>query len=574
MTDGHWDTPGEGEAQVNGADARAEEGATEVSDEEAMPSKPFYAMAKRWQEGEADEDLETELYGDVNLIDVEQFESIAVKVYGEDQPEAMKSFEDYPWHETLKANIGLMKYKSPMPIQQYGIPVLLAGRDLMGCAQTGSGKTAAYVLPILQKMLKKGKDKLRGGPELLQGRGVTATPFAVVLAPTRELCAQIFDDIRKFAYRTWVRPFALYGGVKTRETMDFLDQHGCDFLVATPGRLKDMLQRKKISFAKVKFLVIDEADRMLDMGFEADIEELIKRTDMPQDESRQTAMFSATFPKDVRRLGREYLGDLILLTVGTVGKIPASLHQQILFVEDGEKRDKLLELLWGQEAQLTLIFASTKKMVDHLDDFLYSKEFPVTSIHAGRDQKEREDALTAFRSNIKLIMVATDVLGRGMDIPNVSHVIQYDLPKGIDDYIHRIGRTARAGHEGKATSFYNDSNRDLAADITALLKDDEIPEFLQEFVSAETKEQRSHEELREEDLEGPLERERPAADTGESGGGDWAAEGNAGGGDWASSAAEPGEGGGGDWNGGGGGGGADGDDWNAGGDAGGDAGGW
>ncbi|KAJ3048659.1 DEAD-box ATP-dependent RNA helicase [Rhizophlyctis rosea] len=226
-------------------------------------------------------------------------------------------------------------------------------------------------------------------------------------------------------------------------------------------------------------------------------------------------MFSATFPNDVRRLGREYLGDLILLTVGTVGKIPASLHQQILFVEDGEKRDKLLELLWGQVAQLTLIFASTNKIVDYLHDFLYSKEFPVTSFHAGRDQKDREDAITMFSSNIKLIMVATDDLGRGMDIPNVSHVIQYDLPKGIDDYMHRIGRTARAGHEGKATSFYNDSNRDLAADITTLLKDDEIPEFLQEFVSAK----HSHEELRGEDLEGSLERERPGADTGESGGG-------------------------------------------------------
>ncbi|KAJ3048660.1 DEAD-box ATP-dependent RNA helicase [Rhizophlyctis rosea] len=302
MTDGDWDTPGEREAQVNGADAQVEHGAMEVSDEETMPSKPVYAMAKKWNEGEADEDLETEkqLCGEVNLAHVFQFESIPVQVFGENQPEPMKTFENYSW-ETLKANIGLMKYKQPMPIQQYGIPVLLAGRDLLGYAQTGSGKTAAYILPILQKMLIKGKDTLRygcfiristpqyrllhnvannrGGPELLQGRGVTASPFAVVLAPTRELCAQIFDDIRKFAYRTWVRPFALYEGVKTRETMDFLDQYGCDFLVATPGRLKDMLQRKKISFAKVKFLVIDEADRMLNMGFEADVEELIKRSE-------------------------------------------------------------------------------------------------------------------------------------------------------------------------------------------------------------------------------------------------------------------------------------------------------
>ncbi|KAJ3291661.1 DEAD-box ATP-dependent RNA helicase [Borealophlyctis nickersoniae] len=467
----------------------------------------WLASAARWEEGVENPELEKELFEEnrVNTgINFDDVANIDVTVRGEDVPERWHSFDDLALHPILRKNIELLKYKTPTPIQKFSIPILLEGRDLMASAQTGSGKTAAYVIPILQKFLTKGKEKLRGNePDLLPGRRQTATPFAVILAPTRELACQIFDDVRKFAYRTWVRPAVVYGGANGRVLLDELDK-GCDVLIGTPGRIQDFASRGKISFRKVKYLIMDEADRMLDLGFEPAIRRLIQAEDMPQDESRQTAMFSATYPLPIRRLARDFLGDCLLVTVGRVGKIPKDLHQKIEFVEDHEKRDKLLELLYNQEAGLTLIFVATKRAADSLDDFLYTKGFPITSIHGDRSQREREDAISAFRANKTPILIATDVAARGLDIPNVVHVINYDLPTTLDDYIHRIGRTARAGNKGFATSFYNESNAEIAKDLCNILEDAEIPEFLREYAPKPEEKEAAVDELKEQDMEGEL----------------------------------------------------------------------
>ncbi|KAJ3030358.1 DEAD-box ATP-dependent RNA helicase [Rhizophlyctis rosea] len=571
--------------------------AEETLPEEEHKNKDFYAMAKRWEEDKEDEELEKELYDEDHRvtagINFEEYAYIPVRVGGDDAPEPLKRFEDYDWHPTLKENIAKLRYKTPTPIQQYAIPILLEGRDLMGCAQTGkfsstfpmhnthqadrhrllgSGKTAAYLLPIIQKMLKKGKAKLRGDePELLGGRGSVATPYCLIMAPTRELVGQIFDDVRKLAYKTWIKPCAIYGGAKSRDMLDMLDA-GCDILVGSPGKIKDFVGRGRLSLEKIKWLVIDEADRMLDEGFEPDIRQIhadgriapIRDVlgHLPEGGKFGLKVYQRRTQThqdpQIRRLGRDFLGDLLLVTVGTVGRIPKDLNQTVEKVEEHDKREKLLEILYQQEAGATLIFVSTKKMVDTLDDFLYSKKFPVTSIHGGRDQKEREDALSAFRANLKPIMIATDVAARGLDIPNVIHVVNYDMPKTIDDYIHRIGRTARAGNKGYATSFWNDGNQDIAQDLCSVLTD-EIPDFLQEFMSAELKEAREKEELKEEDLVAELpDHSGAAANGGEGGGwaaaaeggGGWAADGNAGGNeasDWGNNADGAGDAGG-DWN--------------------------
>ncbi|RKO86325.1 P-loop containing nucleoside triphosphate hydrolase protein, partial [Blyttiomyces helicus] len=406
------------------------------------------------------------------------YADIQVIVKGEEPPEAINSFSDTQLHEKLIRNIALMNYKEPTPIQRWSIPILLDQRDLIACAQTGNGKTAAYLIPMMQMFLQKGKTALRTDEEDLKRRRIAA-PLGLIISPTRELACQIFDEARKFAYMTWVRPAVAYGGLDTKCMNAELDK-GADILVATPGRLKDLMGKNRVSLRRIRFLVVDEADRMLDQGFEPDVRYIVEGSDMRKDESRRTAMYSATFPPPIRRMARDFLGDCLLVTVGRVGKIPLGVHQRIEFVEEADKKQKLLDILYEQEAGLTLIFVESKRACDTLDDYLYNLEFPVTSIHSGRSQAEREDAICAFRSQKTPIMIATDVVGRGMDIPNVLHVINYDMPKTIEDYVHRIGRTGRVGNKGTSTTFYNERNADLARDLAMVLMDSQqaVPEFL------------------------------------------------------------------------------------------------
>lgn len=255
-------------------------------------------------------------------------------------------------------------------------------------------------------------------------------------------------------------------------------------LSATPGRLVDLIERGRISLANIKYLVLDEADRMLDMGFEPQIRRIVQGEDMPGTAERQTLMFSATFPRDIQMLAKDFLKDYIFLSVGRVGSTSENITQKIEYVEDNDKRSVLLDILASQSKEdlgLTLVFVETKRMADMLSDFLMGNNLPATSIHGDRTQREREMALQTFRTGRTPIMVATAVAARGLDIPNVTHVVNYDLPSDIDDYVHRIGRTGRAGNTGVSTAFFNRGNKNIVKDLVELLREanQEIPGWLE-----------------------------------------------------------------------------------------------
>jgi ATP-dependent RNA helicase DDX3X len=254
-------------------------------------------------------------------------------------------------------------------------------------------------------------------------------------------------------------------------------------LIATPGRLVDLMERGHVSLANIRYLCLDEADRMLDMGFEPQIRRIVEQADMPV-QGRQTLMFSATFPIEIQRLAGDFLDDYVFLAVGRVGSTTDNITQRVEFVEDQQKHSVLMDILTGVQG-LTLIFVETKRMADQLEYFLEREGFPATSIHGDRTQMEREDALRTFKSGETPYIVATDVASRGLDIPNVAHVVNFDLPNDIDSYVHRIGRTGRAGNTGIATSFVNHSHGNIARDLLELLTESqqEVPPWLESLAS-------------------------------------------------------------------------------------------
>lgn len=414
-------------------------------------------------------------------INFDNYDDIPVEATGDDSLEPITSFESPPLAPHLLSNIKLARYNKPTPVQKYSIPIVAAKRDLMACAQTGSGKTGGFLFPILSEMFINGptvpEDALRPGSSR------RAYPQALILAPTRELVSQIYEEARKFSYRSWVQPCVVYGGAELRTQVEQMAA-GCDLLIATPGRLVDLLDRGKISLSNIKYLVLDEADRMLDMGFEPQIRSIVEGTDMPGVEDRQTLMFSATFPREIQVLAAEFLKSYVFLSVGRVGSTSENITQHIEYVEEEDKKSFLLDLLPSTEGGLVLVFVETKRMADNLCEFLVRQNIAATSIHGDRTQYEREYALKTFRSGRAPIMVATAVAARGLDIPNVTHVINYDLPNDIDDYVHRIGRTGRAGNVGVATALFNRKNANIARQLVDILKEanQEVPAFLEDAV--------------------------------------------------------------------------------------------
>jgi len=425
--------------------------------------------------------LESELFTSAKSgINFDRYEDIPVEATGADAPSSIESFDEANLGEIISSNIQLAQYSKPTPVQKYSIPIIKGKRDLMACAQTGSGKTAAFLVPILSRIYEEGpfeNDSSQHGGRRRQ------CPLAVVLAPTRELASQIYDESRKFVYRSCIRPCVVYGGADVGTQMRDLER-GCHILVATPGRLVDMIQRGKIALEAVKFLVLDEADRMLDMGFEPQIREIVEKNDMPGVGKRQTLMFSATFPKEIQILARDFLDNYIFLAVGRVGSTSENITQKVVWVEEHDKREFLLDLLNASGPDsLTLVFVETKRGADALEDFLHrcNEGYRVASIHGDRHQREREQALQSFRNGTTPILVATAVAARGLDIPNVKHVVNFDMPSDIEEYVHRIGRTGRVGHTGLATSFFNDKNRNVARDLIDTLSDSkqEVPSWLE-----------------------------------------------------------------------------------------------
>ncbi|KXL49529.1 hypothetical protein M433DRAFT_64171 [Acidomyces richmondensis BFW] len=448
------------------------------------------------------EKLEKVLFGGEFLMRVgDHLENLEynVVIEGPEKLDPIKNFADAGLHPVVMENVELARYEAPTAIQQYTIPYIVQGHDVVAVAQTGSGKTAAYLIPILSRLMGKARKLSAPKPNIMDPlynprlHKVKAEPLLVVVVPTRELAIQIFDEARRMCYRSMLRPCVVYGGLPMSITMEELGK-GCDILVATPGRLCDMMDKPHVlTMSRVKFTVIDEADKMLDADWEEELQKimsgggkLILHTN--EDADHQYLMFSATFPKAARALARKYMSqDHVRIKVGRPGSAHKNILQNVIYVDQDMKRRATYDLLFGMEPGRTLIFCNSKITVDLLDDYLYNAGLPTTSIHADRNQREREDALRAFRTGRAPILIATGVSARGWDIKDVKHVINYDLPSGIyggiNEYIHRIGRTGRIGHQGLATSLYNDRNEDLAQELVNVLVECEceVPDFLSQY---------------------------------------------------------------------------------------------
>ncbi|XP_069035178.1 DEAD-box helicase 3 X-linked a isoform X2 [Lepisosteus oculatus] len=447
--------------------------------------------------------LEQELFSGSNTgINFEKYDDIPVEATGSNCPPHIESFSDVEMGEIIMGNISLSRYTRPTPVQKHAIPIIKSKRDLMACAQTGSGKTAAFLLPVLSQIYTEGPGEALQAVKSNQENGKYGRrkqyPISLILAPTRELALQIYDEARKFSYRSKVRPCVVYGGADIGQQIRDLER-GCHLLVATPGRLVDMMERGKIGLDYCNYLVLDEADRMLDMGFEPQIRRIVEQDTMPPKGLRHTMMFSATFPKEIQILARDFLDEYIFLAVGRVGSTSENITQKVVWVEESDKRSFLLDLLnatvipsevqenasensekTGKDS-LTLVFVETKKGADALEDFLYREGYACTSIHGDRSQRDREEALHQFRSGRCPILVATAVAARGLDISNVKHVINFDLPSDIEEYVHRIGRTGRVGNLGLATSFFNEKNSNITKDLLDILVEakQEVPSWLE-----------------------------------------------------------------------------------------------
>ncbi len=359
------------------------------------------------------------------------------------------SFQPFGLHADLHKAIHRLGYHQPTPIQQQAIPVALTGRDLIGCAQTGTGKTAAFALPILNQLhpIKSGKTRV------------------LILTPTRELAAQINEVLQDLIMYTKLYTAAIYGGVNMQPQERAL-RRGTDIIVATPGRLLDHMNRGVGRFDGLEFFVLDEADRMLDMGFLPDVKRIIAR--LPR--HRQTMMFSATMPKEILQLSRQILRDPATIQVGRHAAPVEGVSQSAYPVAQHLKTDLLVMLLEMIEMESVLIFARTKVRTDRLARHLNHGGFQAASIHGDRSQSQRQAALQGFRNRRYHILVATDIAARGLDVEGISHVINFDVPLTPEDYVHRIGRTARAQAVGEALTLVAPAEEDFLEAIQRLTK--------------------------------------------------------------------------------------------------------
>jgi ATP-dependent RNA helicase RhlE len=365
-------------------------------------------------------------------------------------------FEEFNLDEPLLRAVRQLEFEVPTPIQAQAIPPALEGRDVMGLARTGTGKTAAFVLPSLQRL---GARQAVSGPARSARRG----PGMVVLAPTRELALQITEDARQLAQHTEVRVCAVYGGAPLRRQAEQL-RKGVDIVVATPGRLLDHMDRGNVRFDELQILVLDEADRMLDMGFLPDIETIVRR--MPIE--RQTMLFSATMPGPIQSLTMRFMRKPVRVEIDNA-RPPEMLRQQLYPVPLHLKLPLLVALLREAAVESTLVFTRTKQDADVVARKLGEAGFSVAAMHGDFRQKEREQALEEFRAGKVSILVATNIAARGLDIQGISHVVNYDVPEEAEDYVHRVGRTARVEAEGVAWTLVTPEDEGDVAAIEYLL---------------------------------------------------------------------------------------------------------
>ena len=356
-------------------------------------------------------------------------------------------FESFKLNPSIAASIKAMGYIEPTPIQAQALPPVLEGRDVLGQAQTGTGKTAAFVLPILQRLLDRPRGPVR----------------ALIVAPTRELAEQTHMAIKAMGQRTGIRSVTVYGGVGMEPQIRGL-RNGADIVVACPGRLLDHIERRNVDLSHVEVLVLDEADRMLDMGFLPDIRRIISC--VPK--KRQTMLFSATLPEDIRRLAKEFMRDPYTVQVGTSAPVDTVSHA-LYPVPQHLKTPLLIELLRKTDTRSVLVFTRTKHRAKRLGETLEGAGFKAASIQGNLSQSKRQAAMDGFRSGAYQILVATDIAARGIDVSTISHVINYDIPNTADAYTHRIGRTGRVDRTGDAFTLVTQEDEGMIRTIERLL---------------------------------------------------------------------------------------------------------
>ncbi|MBD3615831.1 MAG: DEAD/DEAH box helicase [Gracilimonas sp.] len=347
------------------------------------------------------------------------------------------TFNDFDFNDELKAGLRDIGYTEPTPIQAQAMPIILEKKDLIGAAQTGTGKTGAFVIPVIQQILENPSEHTQ----------------ALILSPTRELAQQIDEQIFALGYHTGISSATVIGGEDFGKQANAL-RSGIDIIVATPGRLIDQSKVLDVDFSHIKFLVLDEADRMLDMGFLPDVTKIIKK--LPKE--RQTLLFSATMPEQIKKLANDFMDNPEKIEI-EIEKPSGSISQKAYFVEQKDKLNLIQDVLDGLAWDSCIIFCATKRGVDELERLLVKKGIKAGSIHGDRDQDERNKSLHEFKSGKVPVIVATDVLARGIDIADVSLIVNYDVPRQVDDYVHRIGRTGRYDKSGVAITFVNKKDR-------------------------------------------------------------------------------------------------------------------
>lgn len=374
------------------------------------------------------------------------------------------TFDELGLVTTIQENLRDLGYTTPTAIQVRAIQILLEGRDLLGIAQTGTGKTAAFALPIIQQLMH---------PEARR----PGEPKALIIVPTRELCQQVEESFSKYAKDLNVRSCSLYGGVGQREQVQLL-KAGVDVIVATPGRLIDLCEQREITLRSVAVLVLDEADRMLDLGFADELEAIMKR--LPNE--RQNALFTATMPDAISYWAKKILKNPLKVEVAPALRTAENIAQKVYLCRNDHKFQLLRKIIKGEDVELAIVFTRTKNKADEVTEYLKQNRIPAQALHGDKNQNDRERALANFREGAMRVLVATDVAARGIDIKGISHVINFDLPFETENYVHRIGRTARAGKAGTAISFCDKNEEGLLEKIEALI-DTDLPreEFVGKF---------------------------------------------------------------------------------------------
>jgi len=365
------------------------------------------------------------------------------------------TFNDLGLNKLLLKAIAEQGYEKPTPIQEQAIPVILQRKDVLAGAQTGTGKTAGFTLPMLELLLRSKQQDSKHHVK------------ALVLTPTRELASQVQDNIYNYAKHTPYKSTVIFGGVKINPQIVAL-RKGIDIVVATPGRLLDHISQKTINLSKVDFLILDEADRMLDMGFVNDIKKIMEV--LPKE--RQTLLFSATYSEDIKKLSNKFLKSPTLIEVARANTSSETVAQAIYHVDKTRKRELLTQLINEGEWKMVLVFTRTKHGANRLSEQLATDGITSAAIHGNKSQNARTKALEDFKKGKVRVLVATDIAARGIDIDHLPHVVNYELPNVSEDYVHRIGRTGRAGNKGEAISLVCVDEDDFLASIEKLIKKD------------------------------------------------------------------------------------------------------